>query len=95
MEEEHIGDMGLVKMSTVISPTLVNDPELSHVITNWVNGTVLELYLPEHSSSRHCINFNAVIYVPQNAVGISVEVQNARIEVVDETLQVQGLLLAT
>ena len=92
IEEEGISQ-GTVKMQTLKFPTSL---KITNVITDWSNGTVLELYIPEDAMIRtDCVSFDAVIYVPPNARVISIEVQNSRIEVVDETLQVEDLLLQT
>lgn len=97
MEEEKVNGKGLVKMSTVISSNLAHHPDMKYSIINWSNGTVLELYIPESSKGNgmNCVNFNAVIYVPPHAGVIRVEVQNTRIEVIDETIQVEELILST
>lgn len=94
---ESLGNYGLVRTNSHVSPaSLVDDPELTYTLTNWVNGTVLEIFIPEDvGRGRTCINIDFVIYVPENANTISVEVHNSRIEVLDETIQAEQFLLQT
>lgn len=97
MADDKIGPHGLVRATTNVSPTsILDDPELTYTLTNWINGTVLEIFIPEDvGRGRSCVNIDFVIYVPKITDTISVEVQNSRIEVLDETIKSKQILLQT
>jgi hypothetical protein len=97
-QDENAFTTGTVTTSVLLSPgSLSKDPELGYSLTDLPNGTTFEIFIPQHLSAlRSCISLNAVIYVPKKLVPhVVIEVQNTRLVVQDDILDIRNLILAT
>lgn len=87
---------GTVRASALIfPPRLAENSDLSFTITHFLNGTTLQIYIPQDLTRNACIRFNVVIYVPQGTPYIDIEVENSRIIVADGSLIVPEIGLRT
>lgn len=97
-DDENGFTTGTVTTSALLFPASLNkDPELSFSLTHSLNGTTFEIFIPQHLSTlRSCVSLNAVIHVPKKLVPhVFIEVQNARVIVQDDTLNIGYLSLTT
>lgn len=87
---------GTVQLSALIfPPRLADHPDLSYTLTHFINGTILEIYVPQELTRNACVSLNVMIYVPQDTPYIEIDVQNTRISIADETLVVPVVAIAT
>ncbi|KAI8646877.1 hypothetical protein BD408DRAFT_409360 [Parasitella parasitica] len=88
---------GLVKSTALVSPaSLADNPDLNYSLTHIDNGsTTLDIYIPHDLSSRACVSFNAVIYLPDTLKFISLDVQNTHIDSNEQAVNIETLSLWT
>lgn len=87
---------GSVHATAVVSPhSLIYNPELNFHVDYLSNGTTIEFHLPEHLPSHACVRLDATIYVPEGTPFIAVDVQNSKVIVLDEEIDVKRYRLKT
>lgn len=95
-EEDGAIVKGIIKPTVMISPaSLGRSADISYSETHIMNGTILEINVPQNLPSGACVSLNAVIYVPKNSGFLILELQNSRIEVTDHRLDIEKVLLQT